>query len=74
MTQWYIALWPSPYPEPVAIQCAWNLDPSVHWNATGEIIAVASVSSGFPVAFQWCSSVFQLSKLTMDRQWGTPGC
>ena len=24
---------------PVIIQCAWNLDPSVHWNATGERIA-----------------------------------
>ena len=31
---------------PVAIQCAWNLDPSVHWNATGEM----------PVCFQWLSS------------------
>ena len=33
---------------PVAIQCAWNLDPSVHWNATGEK----------PVVFQWLSSGF----------------
>ena len=33
---------------PVAIQCAWNLDPSVHWNATGEM----------PVCFQWSSSGF----------------
>ena len=31
---------------PVEIQCAWNLDPSVHWNATGEM----------PVCFQWLSS------------------
>ena len=38
---------------PVAIQCAWHLDPSVHWNATGERILVASV---LPVVFQWLSS------------------
>ena len=38
---------------PVAIQCAWNLDPSVHWNATRENILVASV---LPVVFQWLSS------------------
>ena len=37
----------------VAIQCAWHLDPSVHWNATGERILVASV---LPVVFQWLSS------------------
>ena len=36
---------------PVAIQCTWNLDPSVHWNATGERIVV-------PVWFQWSSSCF----------------
>ena len=41
---------------PVAIQCAWNLNPSVHCNATtGEIILVASV---LPVVFQWSSSGF----------------
>ena len=40
---------------PVAIQCAWNLDPSVHWNATGKELLVASV---FPVCFQWSSSGF----------------
>ena len=43
---------------PVAIQCAWNLDPSVHWNATGEIMLVASV---FPVVFQWLSSGLPVS-------------
>ena len=46
---------------PVAIQCAWNLDPSVHWNATGEIILVASV---LPVVFQGSSS-----GLPVDRKW-----
>ena len=40
---------------PVAIQCAWNLDPSVHWNATGEKMLVASV---LPVVSQWSSSGF----------------
>ena len=48
---------------PVAIQCAWNLNPSVHWNATGEM----------PVCFQWSSSVFQLCKLTLYRHWDTTG-
>ena len=42
---------------PVAIQCAWHLDPRVHWNATGERILVASV---LPVVFQWSSSGFAL--------------
>ena len=53
---------------PVAIQCAWNLDPSVHWNATGERIVgsqcVSSVfqwsSSGFPVVFQ-CVPIMQIN-------------
>ena len=45
---------------PVAIQCAWNLDPSVHSNATGEMpVCFQWSSSGLPVAFQWSSSVFQ---------------
>ena len=39
----------------VAVQRAWNLDPSVHWNATGEIMLIASV---LPVVFQWSSSGF----------------
>ena len=48
---------------PVAIKCAWNLDPSVHWNATGKIIVGSQcASSGLPVAFQWSSRVFQLCK------------
>ena len=60
---------------PVAIQCAWNLDPSVHWNATGEMpVCFQWSSSGLPVAFQWSSSVFQLCKLTLDRHWDTTGC
>ena len=48
---------------PVAIQCTWNLDSSVHWNATGErIVGIQCAASGLPVAFQWSSSVFQLCK------------
>ena len=59
---------------PVAIQCAWNLDPSVHWNATGEMpVCFQWSSSGLPVAFQWSSSVFQLCKLTLDCHWDTTG-
>ena len=42
---------------PVAIQCAWHLNPRVHWNATGERILVASV---LPVVFQWSSSGFPM--------------
>ena len=46
MSQW------SSSGNPVAIQCSWNLDPSVHWNAIGEKMLVASV---LPVVFQWLS-------------------
>ena len=60
---------------PVAIQCAWNLDPNVHWNATGEMpVCFQWSSSGLPVAFQWFSSVFKLCKLPLDRHWNTTGC
>ena len=59
----------------MAIQCAWNLYPSVHWNATGErIVDNQCVSSVLPVVFRWCSYVFQLCKLILDRQWDTTGC
>ena len=59
----------------VAIQCAWNLDPSVHWNATGErIVGCQCASNDLPVVLQWSSSVFQLCKLTLDRHWDTTGC
>ena len=60
---------------PVAIECARNLDPSVHWNATGErIVGSQCASSGLPVAFQWPSSMFQLCKLTLERHRDTTGC
>ena len=49
-----------PYPEPVAIQWqssgnlgTWNVDPSVKWNSTGEIIVGSLVAGVFPVCFQW---------------------
>ena len=49
-----------PYPKPVVFQwqssgnpVCLELRPSVHWNATGERIVVASV---FSVCFQWSSS------------------
>ena len=53
---------------PVAIQCTWKLNSSVHWNATGEIIVDSQcassvlpvVSSGFPVVFQ-CVPVMQIN-------------
>ena len=46
---------------PVAIQCAWNLDPSVHWNATGEMpVCFQWYSSGFPVVFQ-CVPIMQIN-------------
>ena len=60
---------------PVAIQCAWKLDLSAHWNATGErIVGGHCTSSGLPMAFQWSSSVFQLRKFTLDRHWDTTWC
>ena len=31
------------------------------------------LTGAFPVAFQWCSSVFQLCKLTLGRHWDTTG-
>ena len=46
---------------PVAIQCAWNLDPGVHWNATGEMpVCFQWSSSGFPVVFQ-CVPIMQIN-------------
>ena len=46
---------------PVAIQCVWNLDPSVHWNATGEMpVCFQWSSSGFPVVFQ-CVPIMQIN-------------
>ena len=46
---------------PVAIQCAWNLDPSVHWNATGGMpVCFQWSSSGFPVVFQ-CVPIMQIN-------------
>ena len=52
-----------------------GLDPSVHWNVTGEIIVGSQCASCvLPVVFQWSSSVFQLCKLTLDRHWNTTGC
>ena len=46
---------------PVAIQCTWNLDPSVHWNATGEInVGGQCASSGLPVAYQ-CVPIMQIN-------------
>ena len=59
-----------------AIQCAWNLDPIIHWNAAGKKL-VASVlpvafqwsSSGFPVVFQ-CVPVMQINtRLPLERHW-----
>ena len=52
--------WPSSG-NPVAIQCAWNLDPSVLWNAIGEMpVAFQWSSSGFPVVFQ-CVPIMQIN-------------
>ena len=38
---------------PVAIQCAKNLDPSVYWNATGEIIFGSQCFSGVLPVLMW---------------------
>ena len=49
----------------VAIQCAWNLNPSLHWNATGVRASVLPVvfqwpSNGIPVVFQ-CAPIMQIN-------------
>ena len=45
---------------PVAIQCTWNLDPRVPWNATWEIIVGRQCGfSVLPVVFQWFPVIFQ---------------
>ena len=70
-----------PHPETVviqressAIQCAYNLDPGVHWNATGErSVSNQWVSSISPTCFQWSSTVFPSCKLPLDCNWGTIG-
>ena len=59
VTVWYaltLIQWSSSG-NPVATQCAWNLDPNVHLNATGErIVGSQCASSGLSVVFQWLSS------------------
>ena len=50
-----LSQWPSSG-NSMTIQCAWNVDPSVHWNATGEMIVGSQcASSGLSVSFQWSS-------------------
>ena len=57
---------------PVAIQCSWNLDPSVHWNATGErIVGSQCVSSVLPVVFQWLSSGLPVCSNYANKHWIT---
>ena len=57
---------------PVAIQCAWFLDLSVHWNTAGErIVGSQCISNVLPVVFfQWSSSVFQINTgLPLEHHW-----
>ena len=59
----------------VAIQCAWNLDPSVHWNATGENFLVVSVFHCASSVFQWPSSDIPVCFNYVNQHWidtGTP--
>ena len=59
---------------PVAIQCAWNLDPSVHWNATGErIVGSQCVISVVPVVFQWLSSSLPVCSNHANGHWIATG-
>ena len=55
---------------PVAIQCAWSLDPSVQWNATWErIVGSQWSSSGLPVVFQ-CVAIMQINTgLPLGHHW-----
>ena len=50
----------------MAIQCASNLDPSVHWDATGEKLLVTSV---FPVVFQWPYSGLPVCSYYANKHW-----
>ena len=61
-----LSQWPSSG-NPVAIQCAWHLDPNVHWNATGEKMFLASV---LPVVFQWLSSGLPIMQINTGSPLG----
>ena len=51
---------------PVAIQCAWNLEHSVHWNATGEGIVGSQCVSCVPQ----CVPVMQINTgLPQEHHW-----
>ena len=51
-----------------------NLDPSVHWNATGEIIVGSQrASGGLPVVFQWLSSGLPVCSNYANKHWISPG-
>ena len=54
----------------MAIQCAWNLDPSVNWNATGgRIVGIQCVSSMLLVVFQ-CVPIMRIyTGLPLVLQW-----
>ena len=55
---------------PVAIQCAWKLDPSVHWNATGEMpVCFQWSSSGFPVVFQCVPIMLINTGSPLEHHW-----
>ena len=57
----------------VAIQCAWNLDPSVHCNATGDIIfGTQCISSGLQVAFQWWPIMQINTGSPLEHHWVLP--
>ena len=72
MLRLFLFTYPLPWASglPVAIQCAWNLDPSVHWNATGEMpVCFQWSSSGFPVVFQ-CVPIIQINTgLPLGHHW-----
>ena len=53
------------YTQPVIIQWQSKLNPSVHWNATGERIDGSQViSSVSPVCFQWSPNVLPVMRIT----------
>ena len=66
--QWYFS------GNPVAIQCAWTVGPSVRWNATGERnVGSQCVSSVFPGVFQWSSRGDSVCSNYANQQWISPG-
>ena len=55
---------------PVAIQFDWNLDPSLHWKATGENIVGSQCVSNVPPVILQCVTIMQIiTGLPLKHLW-----